>query len=98
MSAPIIIGGCDGRKLNRYDMARCNQPIGVVGVLGATGFQRLQFTLQAWIELRASMTAKALPSSGVFVSSVLFGTSGFCGTCVIDGILVVMRASPAFVL
>jgi hypothetical protein len=30
------------------------------------------------------MRAKALPSSGVFVISVLFGTSGFCGTCVID--------------
>ena len=37
--APIIVGRCDGRKLNRYNMARCNQPIGIMGVLGATSFQ-----------------------------------------------------------
>jgi hypothetical protein len=29
------------------------------------------------------MIAKAHPSSAVFVISVLFGTRGFCGTCVI---------------
>src|ERR1700722_13340135 len=39
------------------------------------------------------MTAKALPSSGVFVISVLSGTRGFCGTCVTDGILLLTRAS-----
>jgi hypothetical protein len=40
------------------------------------------------------MMAKALPSSAVFVISVLFGTRGFCGTCVIDNILRPVKKRP----
>src|ERR1700710_513008 len=44
-SAPIIIRRCDGRKLNRNYMARCNQPKRIIGVLRTPGFQRFQLAL-----------------------------------------------------
>jgi hypothetical protein len=43
--APIMIGRCDGCKLNRDNMARCNQPVGIVRVLSAAALQCLQFAL-----------------------------------------------------
>jgi hypothetical protein len=44
-SAPVIIGGRNGRKLNCYNMACGNQSIRIMGVLGTAGFQCLQFAL-----------------------------------------------------
>ena len=44
-SAPIIVRRRDGSELHRYNMACRNQPVRIMGVLSAAGFQGFQLAL-----------------------------------------------------
>jgi hypothetical protein len=84
--APVVVGRRNRGELDRNDVACSNQSVRIVCILRTTTLQDLRLLLHC-MDGVASMMAKALPSSGVRVISVLLGTSGSAGICVSERLL-----------